>query len=322
MGRLYWGEPIDEIGLRERCAPIAARFAGRLPTFDEIRELAAQDSLETATTVLYLSLLAHPRHGPWIAQVRTAIAAAATDTDPAPRPDVKIGVVPGFLYEEFPEIGSGGDIFLQIAKRLGLRAERVPTQSRGLLEPNARILARWIAAQPEERIWLVSLSRGGLEVRLALESLLGESERKRVDWWINMNGYLKGSHLSDIYGTGFARRLRSRLVCAWLRTPFEFIPQNSTAGELCARPQNLPSSLRSIDLVSLPLPQHVPPSLLKRYRQLSPFGPNDTLAVFHHMLSDGGLILPLWGEDHFCRSERMSATITAIFGLLKQKVVI
>jgi len=66
----------------------------------------------------------------------------------APRKDVLIGVVPGAFYKD-TRSRRGGQRILDIARRQGVRAERVPLHSFGSLADNAQILCDWLAPSLE-----------------------------------------------------------------------------------------------------------------------------------------------------------------------------
>jgi len=110
--------------------------------------------------------------------------------------DFFILFVPAFNYES--NAGSFWEqrALLDTAK---ISHDIVKTQQWGLVEGNAQLVVNHLQeiSQHHRNIIVVSVSKGGLETALALESLTDDETLSAVKAWINVSGILKGSPAAD-----------------------------------------------------------------------------------------------------------------------------
>jgi hypothetical protein len=265
-----------------------------------LHRIAAEEGIDFATTLLYDRITRSPEHSPFIAQLDSLPGEAA---ECAPLPATVV-IVPGAFYIEFPHTGADGRLLREEATRFGCPSELVPLISFGSLEDNVRILLDWLAHRPDEDIILVSLSKGGAEVKLALAHPEAAWAFRNVVAWINLSGLLEGTPL---VGWLFASRWRR----AWFRFLFWFRAYDfATIPELARGPGTsldsalkLPAHMRVIHVVGFPLQRHLSNGLARRcFRRVQELGPNDGAGI---VLADvcrwPGLIYPVWGADHYLR---------------------
>ena len=81
------------------------------------------------------------------------------------------------------------------AQRRGWRCELIGAKSFGSLAENAAVLRQWLADHRDERVVLVSLSKGGAKVKWALHEPHAAETFQNVSAWINVSGILNGSPL-------------------------------------------------------------------------------------------------------------------------------
>jgi len=67
-------------------------------------------------------------------------------------------------------MGGDGRLIRDVADTLGWRSDLVPLKSRGCAVENARLLRAWLAKNSREQLVLVSLSKAGAEVKMALSA--------------------------------------------------------------------------------------------------------------------------------------------------------
>jgi hypothetical protein len=256
--------------------------------------------------VLYDRVRRSAEHGPFIRRVD----ALPEEPGLADR-KVVLAVAPGAFYREFPHTGADGRPLREAAARVGLRSELIPFYSFGRLADNARILCDWLSARPDgERIILVSPSKGGADVKIALTRPEAGRAFRNVAVWVNLSGLLRGTPLA---GWLLERRLRTAWVrfLFWLRgykfavireleygpgTPLDFDPP-------------LPPHLRVVHVVGFPLVRHLSNALARRcFRRVRPLGPNDGAGI---LLADvarlPGSVYPLWAADHYLRPDGRDA---------------
>jgi hypothetical protein len=296
-----------ERDLLERAASWAGHpdCAGLTPA--ELGRVAREHGIDFATALAYDRLQRSPSHGPFIAWMD-----APEETGPAPceRRDTLVAVVPGVLYKEHPHTGAGGEKVLDLAERCGCRAERVPMLSFGSPRQNAHILLEWLEQRSSEEVILVSLSKGGADVKLALEGPGAEHAFRMVRAWISVSGIATGTAVANWFLERTLPLLMVRVLCWWYRLRFEVIRDLTRGdGSLLAGPWRVPSHMRVYHLVGFPLTHHLSgPRARKGHRRLQPLGPNDGGGILlADVLQWPGLIYPVWGADHYMTSPGQDA---------------
>jgi hypothetical protein len=288
----------DERGLLER----AARWPGFAScadlTVEAVRQLAAREGTDFATALLYDRVLRSPVHGPFLKKLQ-ALTEPPVDSAPP-----TVVIVPGAFYREFPHTGADGQLVRAEAEALGSATDLVPLVSFGPLRTNARILCDWLERDRRENLVLVSLSKGGSDVKTALAEPGAAELFRKVAFWVNLSGLLHGTAL---VGWLFSHRLRLlgvRLLFWWRGYDFSVVSELARgSGAPLEAGLSLPDHLRAIHVVGFPLARHLSNGLMRRgFRRVRPLGPNDGAGI---LLSEAcqlpGLLFPVWGADHYLR---------------------
>lgn len=259
------------------------------------------ESLDEATARLYRSVCDSDRHRGFIQSVQRHMLDSESTHPPA---DAKLVVVPAAFYRENPRAGGDGRVVRAQAERLGWSVESIPLASDGSILTNARTICDWLGAQSGSRLVLVSLSKGGSDVKLALRQPGAEQAFSRVECWINLCGILDGTPLSDWLLSWQVEAAFSRLYYRMLGVSVHFMRdlRRESGGPLDFELQ-LPPHLQLISLVGFPLRQHMTSGLGRRcYDRVACHGPNDGVIVLSDVCAQPGLIYPIWGADHLLRS--------------------
>ena len=274
---------------------------GRALTGDAVRAIAQQEGIDFATALCYQAVCRDPRQETFL---RTLAALPETMT-PDCRLDATVAVVPGAFYREYPHTGADGRLLREVAAEFACPTELIPLPSFRSPRAAARLIVDWLARRPNgERIVLVSLSKGGGEVKLALAEPDAEHAFRNVNTWVNLCGLLHGTPLAN---WAVARRLRAlwfRLVLWMQGHDFTIVHELARGpGTPLDGALRLPAHLQLISVVGFPLRRHLTNGLARRcHRRLSPLGPNDGAGV---LLSDvaemPGLVYPFWGADHYLK---------------------
>ena len=313
MLRGYGDAPVDEVELAVKAAPHVDGLRGAIPDVATLAQLTSERGLDIATMVFYRAVLASTLHGEFVRTVdgRDAKGAAATASR-------TLLIVPAMFHRERPDLGGDGRLVAGIARACGFTVEVVPTLSRGSISDNARIIRSAIdrAAGPE--LWLFSLSKGGGEVRRALEESRSNGAPGHVRGWINVSGIVRGSHFIDHMLGSPARRLRARAFCLALGTSYAGAAELQTTHPYWREAFDVPPRMTVINLVGVPLGCHVQKGLVGRYRRLGTLGPNDGFVLLPETLILPGLIYPIWGSDHLFRSPQVSPLLYRLFSLLQE----
>ncbi len=302
----------DEIALLHR----ASEF-GELPSFEDLTAEALtlvtrEHGVDFATALLYDRIRKAPEHSRFISQIEAALSEPLRRT---PAVNIRVVVVPGALYVERPDMGGDGKLVRDVAEECGLHSSLVPLASRGAATENAARLATWLEQQPEEKLVLVSLSKGGPEVKLALARPDAPRLFRNVVAWVNVCGPLDGSAVADWVLAGRLRRALLRFQYCVLRRDFAFVAElRREPGAPLGRALTLPLAMRLISLVGFPLRQHLSAPFARFcHRIIARHGPNDGAVLLSDIRDWPGEIYPVWGTDHYFRpAARARALIRAV----------
>lgn len=281
---------------RDLLAAAADRYAGRYPlaglSVETAAAVAADDGIDLATALVYDRLQAAAGDLP--------VTAGPVDRD------TLVGVVPGAFWRQFAHTGGGGDVFLRLAADLGLAAERVPVPSYGHLVENAAVLLGWLADRRGRRVVLVTLSKGGPDLKTAVR-LAGERGTLAEDFghvaaWLSVSGSVRGTPLVGWLDRRPLRRAGLRAVLGLRGLSFDVTDdlRRGPGTPLWAWPP-MPPAMRVAHLLAVPLRRHLTHRWATRgYDRLAPLGPNDGAGI---LLGDApawpGVVYPVWGVDHY-----------------------
>ena len=254
--------------------------------------------LDRATTELYHRLRSSPRNAAIIARIESAEPESEVCVEAPPR----VVVMPGAFHREYPQTGADGGRVGEIARELGWPVDRVAVPSLAPMAANAQRLVDHLASLSDEPVILVSLSKGGADVRTALDRPHAAQEMRNVRAWLNISGMVCGTPLVQWLGSHPLRCLGVRLLLRLRRQRFADIKElaHGERSHLC-RPLVLPRHMRVIHVVGFPLVGHLSNDWARRgHARLAPLGPNDGGGV---LLSDfvdlPGSVYPVWGADHY-----------------------
>jgi hypothetical protein len=225
---------------------------------------------------------------------------------PAAAAAYEVIFVPGFLYKRFPITGADLAAPREALKKIGLSHSFVETVEDGVIEVNAEIIMSAIRARARSgrRMILVSVSKSGPEVALALTRLVPE-ESAAVAAWVNVAGTVQGSPLADdesfqienytgkidMAGVASMGTARSRRRFATFR---------------------IPDHVLVVNYIGVPLLGSVSMLASKGFYHLRTFGPNDGLALLPDLIIPGGVTLAEVGADHFLFDAEVDVTTVAM----------
>lgn len=282
--------------VREQALQCREHHGYRELTVEVLRQIAARKGNDFATALLHDRLVRSPEHGPFIQRVD---ASAEVGRPPS---GALLAIVPGACYREFPQTGADGRRLQEDAHRHGWPVEMVPVASFGSLADNARMIRDWLHGRPKKKIVLVSLSKGGADVRTALAQPDAAETFRNVAAWINLSGIVFGTELANWFLQRRFWRMMVRFLC-W-RHGYAM----STLEELVRRPGGpldgdvvLPPGLRAVHMIGFPMQRHLRSQRARRgHRRVAALGPGDGGGI---MLGDvgrlPGWIYPVLGADHY-----------------------
>lgn len=309
--------PPTEQALIRRAAETTPELTFDALDHPALARLSQAYGIDLATALFYHRIRNSPVHGSFIHHVDTLQPAPL----PASASRATLLVAPAACYLEHPEFGGDGRQVRAVAGELGLPNQLIPTPSLGWMHENAALIRRRLEEE-DGPVILVSLSKGGADVRLALESFVGKSHPVKA--WVQLCGLVRGTPaVNNLLAARGPRRWLLNLVLRrfGLNRPW-FTELAHGPGTLLGGPVRLPENLVVINVLGCPLRRHITGVVKRRHRELAPFGPNDGSALLRDAILEPGLVYPVWGADHYFRVPHAGALIRRLLCYLGETGVL
>jgi hypothetical protein len=278
----------------------------RAATFEQCRELrdcsqlklleiSRAHGLDFATALLFDRLLNHPQHSAFYRQVQSSPEVLNGN---APG----VAIVPGAFYREHKKTGADGARLAAILKSMGCKAEIVPLESFGSLKRNAALIAQWLKEKKDERIVLITLSKGSADLKAALAFPDAPELFRPVQTWISLSGLSQGTPLAAWLRKQWLRQLGIRILLRFRGQRYAVVEELRHGPDApLAKWPPLPPRLQIIHVAGFPMRKHLAhPWAPRGYERVAPLGPNDGGGF---LLSDAatlpGTVFPVWGADHY-----------------------
>ena len=284
-----------------------------LPNRDDLKKVSDDFSVDFAALYLADQIARVPANA-WFATAFQQAYEYAREVFPESQmkvpgaADYDVLFVPTYLYKRFASL-TGADMAAPRAalEKIGFTCYFVETIDDGSVELNAEIIMAAIAARATSgrRLILVSASKSGAEVALAL-TRLGPENTRHVAAWINAVGALQGTPTVDDN----------------LLPDFEFLvgkinpagPESMATGRSRQRFDsfNVPTSVLVVNYFGIPTLGNVSFFGRKVYFGLRKYGPNDGVLLLGDMIFPGGVTLARLGTDHMGMNDHVDVATVAL----------
>jgi len=212
-----------------------------------------------------------------------------------------IAFVPGYAYKRDPTTGADFAQQRRLMTEAGFKNVLIETDELATVDTNAKIVASEILRLNEEhrRIILVSTSKGGTEVALAIGKLLPPERLEGVQAWISIGGLLRGTPSAD-QALQWPKSWLVRAAFFFTGHRGEVIEDLNTKKrrEVFAQLQ-FPEHILMLQYVGVPLSGQIAEYVKGRYDDLKSLGPNDGLTLLADELVQGGVVITDIGLDHY-----------------------
>jgi hypothetical protein len=311
LAKYYWENSLDDSGnnpgLDNRIARIEEHYRAAPLDRQTLNAISHNASPDFAALFLIKQLLSNPRNlklqTDYLAETkRIKSGLQRNEWSEIVRPALRkyeIVFAPGFHY--VTDRSSGADFAhqRQFFHELGVRVKLIRTEEDGTVEENAAIIAANIRVLRDANIILVSTSKAGPEVALALGKILAPDETAPVKAWISVGGLIRGTPLAD-YATAWPQSWIVRLMFLYSRTGFQSIPGLTTdASQARMEGIRIPTRIMTVEYIAVPLSGDVYGSVRSRYIRLRKDGPNDGLTLLANELLPNAIAVIEPGIDHF-----------------------
>ncbi len=283
-------------------------LAERYPA-ERYAALAAERGIDAATEALLQAVLADPENASFLDELAQA-GARELPTSRGSEPIVWIA--PAAFYREYPRFQGDGLAVRRVARKLGLEARVLPSRSTGSVSDNARRIAEALALVPDGSAIVVSLSKGGADLRLAFER--EPKLARKTPLWLQIGGLLRGTPVvNELQRGGWLQRglLRGYLALT-IADPALVTEMQRGPDTLLSRPPRAPEGVRVVNVVGFPLSTELRGRVRGRHARLAHLGPNDGMGVLCDAIVEPGVVVPIRGADHYFRSSAVPPAVEAI----------
>ncbi len=285
--------------------PDPAADLRQLPDQARLRDLAKEVSTDFAALAFARALSADERSRTVQAAFDDYLRDGAARSEAALRQPggfpYTVLFAPAWLYRSHPEVGADFGRQRKLLERLGIPHRLIPSPESGSVEDNAATIAETVReiGCNEGALILISTSKSGAEVALALSRLLTAGETACVAGWLNAGGALSGTPLADAALRPPASWFTNLVLwfSGWDRAGLVSMATGPSRERLNGA--RLPASIAVVNLVAVPVSGTVGSTLYGGYKVLRPHGPNDGVVLLADTVWPGGANLVALGSDHF-----------------------
>ena len=228
--------------------------------------------------------------------------------------------IPGWFYKTDPWTGADLARQRKVVDRLGINNLLVNVDENGTIEDNAKRIAEYInrISESEKKIILVSVSKAGTEVALALSNLLEPQQTENIKAWINIGGLLQGSPIADS-AARWPKRWIAKIYFFFKGWDFASV-ESMTTWKSRARFAGLkiPRHILTINYIGIPLSGSITVLARDRYMKMRTLGPNDGLTLITDALVPHSYTIAQLGLDHFFFDPEINIKSLALIHTLLQ----
>ena len=222
--------------------------------------------------------------------------------------------VPGLAYKQDTTTGADFARQRRLLTSNGISNEMIEIGEWDLADDNAKLIANRlkVLSEQNEKIILVSASKGGLETAIALGKILRPEETKSIKSWINVGGILRGSPIADNYLT-FPKCWFAEIML-WSKGKKINVVQDMSYKSRKESFEQLqfPENIKIINFVGAPLATKIGKEIKSRYCSMIKFGPNDGLTPLVDETIENGITVSEIGLDHYFRDDNIDKKTLAL----------
>jgi hypothetical protein len=315
-----WDARLDALHREHGSAPLTAA---------QLNTVSREYSVDIAALFYAMQLLENPKNrelqGRFEQQLQV-LQNQADGTDGVPAHKYRVVFVPGWLYKSKPWTGADFAKPREILDQLGIEHYFIQLTNNGPVEDNARMLAEDLLPllQDDTPVIIVSGSKGGPEVAVALGQLLTSQQTRPVKAWLNICGALQGSPLADKWTSWPAAWITNFLFQARGYGGLEGLESlRVERSEKRASQISLPDHILVVNYVGVPVSGTILDTEFEKrftYVQLRDHGPNDGLVLIPDEIDGKGLTVTEVGRGHFLSYPDFALRTTALLQAVIQQL--
>jgi hypothetical protein len=281
-----------------------------------LQNITRSRNIDFATAVAYERVMREPMHARCAKRIETILDAPVQRTDHP----CAIGIRPMVDSEGRKHVDEATRDLESVLRKQGHTTFRFNLEPLGDMRENAARICNTLLERPEERIVVASVSKGGADIKLAMNSPAGEKAFQRVVGWLNVCGVLDGSDLpqrildedENVAVKQVKEFYRNMNRCQYIKLLHNLRQMNRGSKGCLSGRLRLPSHVTLFNVIGFPLEEHFNSGRVRGFHKLlSEFGPNDGFVLLSDLINKPGYILPIWGSEHridrFVDSNRLAA---------------
>ncbi|MBT8465724.1 MAG: hypothetical protein HKN97_09715 [Myxococcales bacterium] len=314
--------PLDVQGIRD-----AYVSSGAPPTEQALTYLTTRYSPDVATLLFAEAMSAHEPSEAIQREYAAAVDRLLGSGEPTEldlsSSQLTVAFAPGWFYKSYGA-ETGADFQRQLAQleRVGVPGVLIETDENGTVESNAVMIADALRRLRREgrEVLVVSGSKSGAEVALALGEVLQPEETSGVRAWLSIGGVHQGSPFADW--------ALNPTVC-WISQLNLGLQGFDLEGAMSlqtdrrrAQFANLrfPDHMLLVSYVPVPLSGDISARGAFGYSRMRHLGPNDGLTMLVDQLLPGGLTIVEPGVDHYFDHEDRELRSLALLEVLLKRL--
>ncbi|MEM7181165.1 MAG: hypothetical protein AAF518_09645 [Spirochaetota bacterium] len=303
---------MDEYSLIAEAQQFRPELAFEDLQHDLLQTLVQKEGIAKAMAVFYAKLIYNSRSQEFIKNLKQI----EFDFSSLPQISGEVWVIPAGFYRDIPEFDGDGSLIRKICGHFGLNSRLVAVNPKGSVSENAEFIIAELCKHNTKPIIAFSISKGAADLRIALERR--PDLQSKIQAWVCIGGLLRSNPIADaMLKKKGVKKFLQKSVMQLLGIPLEFLSEFSSKTGILNAELNIHIK-QQISVIALPLASHMQGNILKRFKVLSRYGPNDGYTLSLDSVLPKGFVYPLWGADHYFRSSQLNETLYKIFYYLGQ----
>jgi hypothetical protein len=228
-----------------------------------------------------------------------------------------VAIVPGAFYKEHPQTGGDGRDLIELSAQQDWLCERIPCESLGTLAHNAAIINDYLRGKSRcHRVILVSLSKGTMDAKTAQR--IDPDLFKDLIGWVSVSGIPRGTKMADWLLDRWRLRPIFKLMLWYHGADQQAVRDLRHESTDQAEDSRDDSPIPIVHVSAFPMRRHLSCWRARLWhRRFKREGPNDSVVMLADMLRLPGVVIPVWGADHYLRGKwKVSRAVARIVALL------
>lgn len=300
------------LSFKYRSRYLLEELKNKLPTKEQVESWTKQFGVGSATYLLYESILANSQQREFIDLVRKS----QKNSTPVSH-DVEVVIVgsgePGVLAW-----GQHLDFFSSICRQCGFRTHDLLTYEDQNIADNAFLIGEYIQSNSFKKI-ILTIGQGSLEMSWLNRT---NEKNKRYDLssvvaWVNFGGSVDGLKQSELLLESSFKKKFLQIKSLWQKNLIEFAIQSSPKHPVWRSPISGIDSILNVSCIGFVYARDLNPIYRAQHRNLSEFGPNDSISLLIDQIIKPGFIYPMWMKSPIFHLENSELEIEKIILAVK-----